>query len=152
MSIGLIHRQLLIRKEGLVNRFTAYFIITLSTLLGGGSLLLFGAFLIRGPFTVIRFDASETQVLMWNGFLSLLFFIQHSGMVRIVSQSDLFLHPERLPPCNLFNPVRHCSHCRGPSLADIADGPLSDSRSALHAAPGDLPSGNRRFHMGSLCA
>ena len=39
-------------------------------------------FLIRGPFTVIRFDASETQVLMWDGFLSLLFFIQHSGMVR----------------------------------------------------------------------
>ena len=45
-------------------------------------MLLFGFFLIRGPFTVIRFDASETQVLMWDGFLSLLFFIQHSGMVR----------------------------------------------------------------------
>ena len=65
-----------------MNRFTAYLIITLSTLLGGGSLLLFGVFLIIGPFTTIRFAASEAQGLMWDGFLSLLFFIQHSGMVR----------------------------------------------------------------------
>jgi methanethiol S-methyltransferase len=65
-----------------VNRFAAHLIIVLSTVLGGGSLLLFGVFLISGPFTVIRFAASEAQVLMWDGFLSLLFFIQHSGMVR----------------------------------------------------------------------
>ena len=45
-------------------------------------MLLFGVFLIAGPFTIIRFDVSEGQVLMWNGFLSLLFFIQHSGMIR----------------------------------------------------------------------
>ncbi len=50
--------------------------------LGGGSLLLFGAFLIAGPFTIIRFVASEGQMLVWNGALSLLFFIQHSGMIR----------------------------------------------------------------------
>jgi protein-S-isoprenylcysteine O-methyltransferase Ste14 len=65
-----------------VNRFAAYCVIALSTGLGGGSLLLFGAFLIAGPFSVIRFDASEGQVLIWNGFLSILFFIQHSGMIR----------------------------------------------------------------------
>jgi protein-S-isoprenylcysteine O-methyltransferase Ste14 len=59
-----------------VNRFAAYCVIVLSTVLGGGSLLLCGAF------TIIRFDASEGQVLIWNGFLSLLFFIQHSGMMR----------------------------------------------------------------------
>ena len=45
-------------------------------------MLLFGAFLIAGPFSAIRFDASEGQVLIWNGFLSILFFIQHSGMIR----------------------------------------------------------------------
>jgi hypothetical protein len=63
-----------------VNRFAAYCAIVLSTVLGGGPLLLFGAFLITGPFTIIRFDASESQVLIWGGFLSMLFFIQHSGM------------------------------------------------------------------------
>jgi methanethiol S-methyltransferase len=65
-----------------VSRFAAYFMIVLSTVLGGGSLLLFGAFLIIGPFTIIRFAASEAQALIWDGFLSLLFFIQHSGMMR----------------------------------------------------------------------
>ena len=65
-----------------MNRFAAYFIIILSTVLGGGSLLLFGAFLIIRPFNIIRFNASEAQVLIWDGFLSLLFFIQHSGMIR----------------------------------------------------------------------
>ena len=65
-----------------MDRFAAYSIIVLSTVLGGGSLLLFGAFLINGPFTIIRFDASEGQVLIWNGSLCMLFFIQHSGMIR----------------------------------------------------------------------
>ena len=65
-----------------MNRFFAYCVIALSTVLGGGSLLLFGAFLIFGPFTIIHFDASEGQALIWNGFLSLLFFIQHSCMIR----------------------------------------------------------------------
>lgn len=65
-----------------MNRFAAYCVMVLSTVLGGGSLLLFGAFLIAGPFTITRFDASEGQALVWNGLLSILFFIQHSGMVR----------------------------------------------------------------------
>ena len=65
-----------------MNRFAASCVIVLSTVLGGGSLLLFGAFLIAGPFTIIRFDVSEGQALVWNGSLSMLFFIQHSGMIR----------------------------------------------------------------------
>ncbi len=65
-----------------MNRLAAYSVIALSTVLGGGALLLFGVFVVIGPFTIIRFDASEAQVLIWDGFLSLLFFIQHSGMVR----------------------------------------------------------------------
>jgi methanethiol S-methyltransferase len=65
-----------------MNRYTAHCVIVLSTVLGGGSLLLFGAFLIAGPFTIIRVDAPEGQVLVWNGSLSMLFFIQHSGMIR----------------------------------------------------------------------
>lgn len=53
-----------------------------AALVGGGSLLLFGIFIIIGPVTIIRLDASERQVLLWDGLLSILFFVQHSGMVR----------------------------------------------------------------------
>ena len=70
-----------------MNRFTAYSVMVLAVLMGGGSLLLFGAFLIIGPFTIIRFDASEAQVLVWDGLLSALFFMQHSGMVRVSFQT-----------------------------------------------------------------
>jgi len=65
-----------------MNRFADFCVIFISMVLGGGSLLLFGVFLIAGPFTIIRLAASEGQALVWNGFLSLLFFIQHSGMIR----------------------------------------------------------------------
>jgi len=51
--------------------------MALAILIGGGSLLLFGVFLIIGPITIVRFCASERQVLLWDGLLSLLFFIQH---------------------------------------------------------------------------
>ena len=56
--------------------------MALAILIGGGSLLLFGVFLIIGPITIARLDASEYQVLLWDGLLSILFFIQHSGMIR----------------------------------------------------------------------
>lgn len=73
-----------------MNRLAPYGVIFLSAVIGGGSLLLFGAFLIAGPFTVIRFDVSEVQALIWNGFLSMLFFIQHSGMIRAAFRTWLF--------------------------------------------------------------
>ena len=143
-------RPLQLRKEVFVNRFAAYFIIILSALLGGGSLLLFGAFLITGPFTIIRFDASEAQVLIWDGFLSLLFFIQHSGMMRASFRTWLSSAiPRDYHPATYSIVVRHSSHHCGTPLADIADGPLSDSRSASSAAPCNLFTCNRRFHMGS---
>ena len=54
----------------------------LAVVMGGGSLLLFGVFLIIGPIIIVRFDASEYHVLLWDGLLSIVFFIQHSGMIR----------------------------------------------------------------------
>lgn len=63
------------------NRFAALMMIA-SPLLGGGSLVLFAVFLAVGPFVPLRFQAAQWQVLLWDGFLSLLFFVQHSGMVR----------------------------------------------------------------------
>jgi len=56
--------------------------MVLAVVIGGGSLFLFGVFLIIGPITIVRFDASEYHVLLWNGLLSIAFFIQHSGMIR----------------------------------------------------------------------
>lgn len=73
-----------------MNRFAAYCVIVLSILVGGGSLFLFSVFLIIGPFTIIRFDASEGQMLIWNSFLSMLFFMQHSAMVRATFRTWFF--------------------------------------------------------------
>jgi protein-S-isoprenylcysteine O-methyltransferase Ste14 len=56
--------------------------MSMAILLGGGSLLLFGVFLVVGPIATVRFDVSEHQALLWDGLLSILFFIQHSGMIR----------------------------------------------------------------------
>ena len=56
--------------------------MTLAVVIGGGSLLLFGTFLLIGPISIVRFGASEFQRLLWDGLLSILFFLQHSGMIR----------------------------------------------------------------------
>jgi methanethiol S-methyltransferase len=65
-----------------VNRFAAHSVMAAAVLIGGGSLLLFGVFLVIGPITIVRFGATEHQALLWDGLLSLLFFVQHSGMIR----------------------------------------------------------------------
>ncbi len=49
---------------------------------GGTSLLLFTVFLLRGPFRLIIFDVSKPIALGIDAILCLLFFVQHSGMVR----------------------------------------------------------------------
>lgn len=73
--------------------------MVLSIFIGGGSLLLFAAFVIAGPFPVVRFNIPEAQALMWDGFLSLAFFLQHSGMIRASfrdrrsSSVPRYLHP-----------------------------------------------------------
>ncbi|MDO9228788.1 MAG: hypothetical protein Q7U03_04380 [Syntrophales bacterium] len=65
-----------------MKHFAAYFMMAMAILIGGGSLLLFGVFLVIGPITIVRFCATEHQALLWDGLLSILFFIQHSGMIR----------------------------------------------------------------------
>ncbi|MHB9098640.1 MAG: methyltransferase family protein [Syntrophales bacterium] len=65
-----------------MKHFTAYAMMAMAILIGGGSLLLFGVFLVIGPITIVRICATEHQALLWDGLLSLLFFVQHSGMVR----------------------------------------------------------------------
>ena len=72
-----------------MNHFAAYSMMAISVLIGGGSLLLFGVFLVIGPLAIVRFYDSEHQILLWDGFLSLLFFIQHSGMIRTSFRDQL---------------------------------------------------------------
>ena len=80
-------------------RLLAYGSMTLAVVVGGGSLLLFAAFLVIGPFTVFRFGTTEPSVLAWDGFLSLLFFVQHSGMVRTTFRTRLAARvPEHFHP------------------------------------------------------
>jgi len=57
--------------------------------IGGGSLVLFGVFLFRGPFRFFSFDSSFVAALGGDAALCLLFFIQHSVMVRKSFQERL---------------------------------------------------------------
>ena len=50
--------------------------------LGRASMLLFVVFLFAGSLGLVELGYSEATVLLWDGLLSLLFFVQHSGMIR----------------------------------------------------------------------
>jgi len=64
-----------------MNRFLARMIMAFAVLLGGGSLVLFAFFLLLAPVELVSSGDSESGTLMWDGFLCLLFFVQHSGMI-----------------------------------------------------------------------
>lgn len=54
----------------------------LSIVLTTASLGTFGVFLLVSGFDLIRLDAGQPARMLFNGLLSLVFFVQHSGMVR----------------------------------------------------------------------
>jgi len=54
----------------------------LSSILGGGSLAALGVFLWVGSFQFVDLRFEPTMILVWDGLLSLVFFVQHSGMIR----------------------------------------------------------------------
>ena len=60
----------------------ARFVIVLTTLIGGGTLLLFGIFLFRGSYRLVDFGLSSSGALALDASLCLAFCIQHSVMVR----------------------------------------------------------------------
>jgi protein-S-isoprenylcysteine O-methyltransferase Ste14 len=74
----------------------AIILLTLATLLGGGSLVLFGAFLFFGPLNLVPMGWTEPWALAWDGFISLVFFAQHSTMLRRGFRDRLGRH---LPSC-----------------------------------------------------
>lgn len=65
-----------------MKRFSARLLINLAEILGTASLVLFGVFVFAGPVVAVKLNLSPRHVLYWDALLSLLFFAQHSLMVR----------------------------------------------------------------------
>ncbi len=59
-----------------------YLTAAAACLLGGGSLILFAHFLFFGSLNLVNFGLGPGWALLFDAGLSLLFFLQHSGMVR----------------------------------------------------------------------
>jgi protein-S-isoprenylcysteine O-methyltransferase Ste14 len=69
--------------------FTRYLAVVATVILGSVSLLMFGLFLVFGPFGVVDLGLGQTGVLVVDGGLCLLFCIQHSVMIRRVFRDHL---------------------------------------------------------------
>ncbi len=65
-----------------VKRIWAYTVLVLAVACGGASLLLFGVFLVWRTPVAVDLGLGESGALGWDAGLSLLFFVQHSGMIR----------------------------------------------------------------------
>lgn len=65
-----------------MHKYSSYLIITLSYIFGGGSLIVFVVFCYTGSLGLVELGLSERGILLFDGCLSLVFFLQHSGMVR----------------------------------------------------------------------
>jgi len=66
----------------LPEKLTAWTMTALAVSLGGASMVAFTVFLFAGPPGMIELDLSLLGDVAMNAGLSLLFFVQHSGMVR----------------------------------------------------------------------
>ena len=60
----------------------AIIVLPITVIIGFGALSTFIIFLYTGPFNWVKLGINEEQGLMLNTLLSLIFFLQHSGMVR----------------------------------------------------------------------
>jgi protein-S-isoprenylcysteine O-methyltransferase Ste14 len=65
-----------------MRRLPAYLVIVLAVIIGDGALIAFFIFLFAGPPGYFDLGLEQREVLWFDTGLSLLFFIQHSGMVR----------------------------------------------------------------------
>lgn len=65
-----------------MSKYKAYTMIGLTRILGGMSLLVFMVFLFLGSLNLFDPRLDESELLLFDAGLSLLFFIQHSGMIR----------------------------------------------------------------------
>lgn len=71
-------------RESVTDRekYIAKSIMVAAPLIGRISMLFFVIFLFTGPLRFINLELSELTVLIWNTLLSLMFFVQHSCMIR----------------------------------------------------------------------
>lgn len=76
----------------------ARFVIVLTTLIGGGTLLLFGIFLFRGSYRLVDFGLSTGEALTVDAFLCLASCVQHSLMVR----KSIRRRVERIVPSDYY--------------------------------------------------
>ncbi|MFB3825121.1 MAG: isoprenylcysteine carboxylmethyltransferase family protein [Bryobacteraceae bacterium] len=65
-----------------MHRLPAYSVAAAAGVLGAGSLALFGMFLWTGASGIVEMGMSAHATLAWDAGLCLLFFVQHSVMVR----------------------------------------------------------------------
>jgi len=63
-------------------KLTAHIAIWMSILIGGGSMLIFGWFLLTGQFFKLNLGLNESAALTLNALLCMFFFVPHSIMVR----------------------------------------------------------------------
>jgi methanethiol S-methyltransferase len=73
----------------ITKKWIAYGMLGSAFILGTGSLLLFGIFLLFGSFNLVNLGLNNSAILWFDAFLCLVFFVQHSGMVRISFQQRL---------------------------------------------------------------
>ena len=57
-------------------------IVAIAWILGAGSLLLFGSFLWTGGAVGLEFSFTSLSALLWDAFLCIVFFVQHSILIR----------------------------------------------------------------------
>ena len=70
-------------------RFVAKSLMFVAPLIGRASMLLFVIFLFVGSLGLVKMGLPELTVLAWDGILSIVFFIQHSFMIRRSFRSRL---------------------------------------------------------------
>jgi protein-S-isoprenylcysteine O-methyltransferase Ste14 len=76
-------------EEAHMNRYKPYALGYVSLFLGLSSMILFTVFLFMGSFSLFDLGLNQSKTLLMNAFLSLLFFAQHSVMIRRGIQEKL---------------------------------------------------------------
>nr|VFK58506.1 MAG: Protein-S-isoprenylcysteine O-methyltransferase Ste14 [Candidatus Kentron sp. UNK]VFK71629.1 MAG: Protein-S-isoprenylcysteine O-methyltransferase Ste14 [Candidatus Kentron sp. UNK] len=66
-----------------------YAVAGLSLILGFVSLIIFGVFLYTGSFSMVSLSLDTTGVLIFDACLCLVFFLQHTGMIRIHAKNRI---------------------------------------------------------------
>jgi protein-S-isoprenylcysteine O-methyltransferase Ste14 len=65
-----------------MKNLVTYSLVVVASLIGSFSLLLFGLFLLGESFTIVDLGYRQPGILAWDALLCLLFFVQHSLMIR----------------------------------------------------------------------